>query len=385
MKRLLLCSVLLSSAIGIAAPAVVEKTADEMVKTGATVTANVDDEIGVYVIGIGREVIVVDTPEKVNELRVIARTSATQEIASFIGTTIQNVQRHELSENKTGVEEYFSSVTESEVKELLKGVQDLRSGRNDKGEMEVIVFIMSKGPQLQLEENLSEDGSGVVRAVGIDVQRDQAEKKALISAVEQVVGALTVCKRTVDEENDLKERMGATAYGLVDAYRIVGDVVVQDGYKVSVIARVSKRKVYESYKAFFKALHDPIFYVESTDATLKDEFMQFFINKGVSISTNKDKAHYIINLTGTYSAAMNPLTKNADGTQLALALSIVSKEDERILMHIKNTPKKATKYGAMLTEDQRKNFVAKRAFREVHEKLEEEFHNFVLRLLDEAE
>jgi flagellar hook-associated protein FlgK len=196
---------------------------------------------------------------------------------------------------------------------------------------------------------------------------------------------LTVCKRTLDEESELKERLGSTAHGLVDSYRIIADVKVEEGHKATIVARVSKRKIYDSYKSFFKALHDPVFYVEASDEMLKDEFLKYFIDKGVSITLQKDKAHYIILLSGKYSTVTNPLTKAKDGTQLALSMSIVSKDDSKVLMHLKNTPKKATKYGATLSEEQRKSFVNKRAFKEVHKKLDEAFHDFVLRLLDEAE
>ena len=125
MKYIICC--LSVFAVGIAfcaVPAAVESAVKQMQADGAEVRAGFDKGLGVFVVASGTA----DITGSKAKAKTVARVNAVQRLGEFLGSQISAASRHETSEatvnGQTEVKEFFSSVTEVQVRQLLKGVQD---------------------------------------------------------------------------------------------------------------------------------------------------------------------------------------------------------------------------------------------------------------------
>ena len=110
-----------------AVPAAVDAAVKQMQTDGAEVRAGFDKSLGVFVVASGTA----DITGSKAKAKTVARVNAVQRLGEFLGSQITAASRHETSEatvnGQTEVKEFFSSVTEVQVRQLLKGVQDYGS------------------------------------------------------------------------------------------------------------------------------------------------------------------------------------------------------------------------------------------------------------------
>jgi hypothetical protein len=280
---------------------------------------------------------------------------------------------------------FVSSITESSIDQLVKGIQVVSSGKNAEGEMEVAVYLTSKmadHTSTLLEMQKQWGSSGVVKAVGMGMERRVAEMNALRSAVEQVAGTLVVGKVSMNEREELHKRLATSAGALVEEYRVISETKVEMEFRIEIVARVSKRKLYDSYKSYFKTLDNPVFYIEATDRALSRNFTQFFIDKGMQISENRDVAQYVIRLDGKYRDRPTPGNADSMGTMMSLAIEIVSIDGTRVLL--KMNEKKA-KDSEVLSREQRIEEVSRTIFEKIHKRLHQAIHDMVIKMIDDAD
>lgn len=383
-KALISCALMLmgASLFGDVSPEV-EKLIAEMKESGASVRTLIKGSQGLVMVGIGR------TQYKrgaVNKCREIARIEAVKEVTGALKTafkakTVASLNL-EVSGETSKTEMFVSSLTESSIDQMVKGVQVVSSGKNESDEMEVVVLLSSafrdaSDALLAMQEKWGD--SGVVKAVGVDEDRYLAERDALRSAVEQVAGTMVVGKVAVNEREEMHKRLATTAGALVDEYRILKETKVEATFNVEIVARVSKRKLYDSYRSYFKCLDNPKFCIEATDSALARAFTQHFVDKGFAITENVDEAQYKIKLDGRFRERTNPVTGNP-GTMLALTVEIVSLDGSTVLMRMNE---KQAKDSDILTREQRTDAVCERIFEKLKQQLDQEIHNMVIRMLDD--
>ena len=362
----------------------VEKLIVEMKESGASVRTLIQGGQGLVMVGIGR------TQYKrgaVNKCREIARVEAIREVSGALKTafkaqTIASLNL-EVSGETSKAEMFVSSLSEASINQMVKGIQVISSGKNESDEMEVVVLLSSVFHDASdvlsaMQEKWGD--KGVVKAVGIDEDRYLAERDALRSAVEQVAGTMVVGKVSVNEREELHRRLTTTAGALVDEYRIVRETKVEATFNVEIVARVSKRKLYDSYRSYFKCLDNPKFCIEATNSALVRAFTQHFVDKGFTITEKADEAQYKIKLDGRFRERTNPVTGNP-GTMLALTVEIVSVDGSTVLMRMNE---KQAKDSDVLTREQRTEAVCERIFEKLKQQLDQAIHNMVIRMLDDG-
>lgn len=389
MKDKILPRVLLFAALhtvnAIAAPGPVETLASEMLASGANVQMSYSAETGVFIVGVGRAAPARDTPKARNSARERAEIAAKHEIASFLGTKVEsNVEmssRESTDNGRNELVEFYSSLTKTSVDQFLKGLQMLSASTGRDGEVVVVMFATAKTQNATWVDDESATAKGTVSAIGIDIDRGVAEKKALVSAIEQVAGTMVAGKMSVTDKEEMHKRLSTSAGALVEKYRIVKETKVEAEYRIEVVAKVSRRKIYESYRSFFKTLDDPVFVIIASDAALNRSFTQYFVDKGMNVTERADSADYAIRLNGSFTERRNPVT-GAPGTMLSLSVDIVSADGKTVLL--KMTEKKS-KDSEVLSRKQREEEVCRAIFDKIHGRLDEALHRMVIKMLDDAE
>ena len=364
-------------------PPEVQKVAAELKSSGAAVRSGVSKDLGVFLVGVGRTQY---RRGAVNKCRQIARTYAVNAVAEAMKQTVQahdavSLNMTQTDDDKSTVEAFVSSLTETSVNVMLGGVQDVQSGRSESGdEMECVVYVSQKSlPDLKWDDK---GRKGVVRAVGIDAELKKALQNALRSAVEQVAGTMVVGKVTVNEREEMHQRLATTAGALVEQYQIVAEAKVDLEHRVEIMAKVNKRKLYDSYRSYFKSLDNPTFYVRASAPELRSAFMQYFFGKGMTLTEDADGADYEIRLNGRFSERPNPFSPQHMGTQLTLDVEVVSTDGQIVLLAMSETQAKDS---IALNSAQRRDAVCSRVFGKVKERLDQAVHDMVVRMLDEAD
>lgn len=351
-------------------------------KAGALVEVGESKDCGVFIVGVGRAEF---RPGAVSRCREIAEKRALESVAGFLNAKVESETKMSVQANSSDmVKELYSSLTKASVASLLKGARTVSAKKNDNGEMEAVVLVTTKaadaGGVFAVAQGQMGD-KGTVMAVGIDADRATAEKNALRSAVEQVAGTMVAGKVTINEKEEMHKRLAATAGALVEEYRVVKESKIEAEFRVEVVAKVSKKAVYESYKSYFKAIDNPTFVVESNEPALTRVFSQYFVDKGFNVTERRGLAHYVIRLNGKFSERKNPLTGNP-GTMLALSVEIVSVDGKTVLLKM---AEQKSKDSEVLSRDQRVEAVSKMIFKKIHERLDDAIHQMVIKMLDDAE
>ena len=94
---------------------------------------------------------------------------------------------------------------------------------------------------------------GTVKAVGEGRTHDVAVQLALRSAVEQVVGTMVVGETKITDNEAVRNKIFSGAEGFVDEYRITAEATVTVGTRIEIVAKVSKKKLLDSYRTYLKA------------------------------------------------------------------------------------------------------------------------------------
>ena len=368
-------------------PAPVVNLVAEMRETGSTVQGGVSKDIGVFIVGIGharyRE-------DDVSLSREIAEANAKKQLASALE---QSFKAHDTvalrmtadSDGNAEASAFVSSLSESSISQMMKGLQIAGSGRNSSGEMEVVMYLAEKMQDRTSDlaaAQLKWGDRGVVAAVGIDVQRDIAEKNALRSAVEQVAGTLVVGKVSVNEREEMHKRLATTAGALVEEYRITRETKVETEFRVEILAKVDKRKLYDSYRSYFKCLDNPVFCIVATDESLIRHFSQFFADKGFLLTNVPAECQYLIKLDGRFRDRPTPGNPRSMGTMLALNIQIVSQDGTKTLLTMNE---RQAKDSEVLSAAQRREETARRIFDKLETRLHKAIQDMVVRILDEVD
>ena len=368
-------------------PAEVQQLVAEMRTTGSPCRGGFSQELGFFVVGIGR------TRYRENDRdysREIAEIDAKKQVASVLGQSFKSkdVAHIELACDESlqsQAKAFFMSHSETEVSQVMKGWQFVSSGKNANGEMEVVGFISTKEADKAgalAAAQLAFGDKGVVAAVGVATDRAVAEKNALRSAVEQVAGTLVVGKVSVTETEELHKRLATTAGSLVEEYRVTKETKVEAEYRVEVLARVSKKKLYENYRSYFKCLGDPSFCLVATDKALIEQFDQFFVDKGLRLVAKYEDAHYLICLDGKFQDRQTPGNAASEGTMLNLTITVRSTDGSRVLLTM---TEKQAKDSEVMTAAQRREEVSRRIFVKLKKRLHQAIQEMVVRMLDDAD
>lgn len=370
-----------------ALPPEVQETVNEMRESGASARVGFSKGSGLFVIGVGHSRF---RPGAIGRCRELARAEAIKQIAASLSQSVKAKDRSSLifcadGEGRAKAEAILSSLTEIKVDQMLKGVQVVQSGKNKAGEMEVVACVIARERDQtdELIGLMDQWGDrGVVFATGVDADRAIAERNALRSAVEQVAGTMVVGKVSVTEQEELHKRLATTAGALVEEFRVVKETKVEMDYRVELLARVSKKKLYESYRSYFKCLDDPSFCLTATDKSLVDHFSQFFVEKGMRVVDRPELAQYIIELDGCFVDRPTPGNPSSNGTMLNLNISVAAADGSCVLLSLNET---RAKDSSVLTPAQRRQETARLIFEKLEPKLHQALHEMVVRMLDESD
>lgn len=387
-KFILCClAALAAESASAAVPVAVDAAVKQMQADGAEVRAGFDKALGVFVVASGTAEI---TGSKANAKNV-ARVNAVQRLGEFLGSQVAVASRHEASEatvnGQTEVKEFFSSVTEVQVRQLLKGVQD-HSFASDGDAMIAVVYLTTKAQDksAELAAAMTALGdTGTVQSVGEGRTRDIAVQLALRSAVEQVVGTLVVGETKITDNAAVRSRIFAGAEGFVDEYRITAEATVTAGTRVEIVARVSKKRLLDSYRNYLKALGDPVFCIEcaSDDSDREDvqvsaRFAQFFRKLGFRISKTRDGATYLIKARGSYRRVKNPMDENEVFTQFSMSIKVLARGGEELLSLVNDPRKSAVSLG---DPEREREICAEKAFRQMEKPVHEAINAMVSRMM----
>ena len=370
-----------------AVPAAVDEAVRQMQADGAEVRAGCTKALGVFVVASGSAEI---TGSKA-KAKTVARVNAVKNLAGYFGTDIANITKNAYTESTVNgqaeIKEFFSSVTESKVKELLKGVQDYGTD-SDGDTITAIVYLTTKGVDKSAELKKAMDAlgdEGTVQAVGEGRTHDVAVQLALRSAVEQVVGTMVVGETKISDNEAVRNKIFSGAEGFVDEYRITAEATVAVGTRIEIIARVSKKKILDSYRVYLKALGDPVFYLECTssdsdgeDKQISARFGQFFRNLGFKISKTPEGADYCINASGSYRRVKNPMDENEVFTQYSMIIKVLSKSGEELLSLPNNPRKSAVSLG---DPEREREICAEKAFKQMEKPVHEAINGMIARMM----
>ena len=388
MRRMVL---LLVCAAGMAAsaaiPEAIQKTWDEMKSADVESRAGFTKSLGVYVIAKGS----VEITGSKAKAKTIARANALENLAGFFGTQIESATETSTSESTVGEEseirEFFAKTTKTQVKQLLKGVQDL--AMDDDGDTMVSWIYLTTKAQDRTEElkaamNALGD-EGTVRAVGEANTHQNAVQMALRAAVEQVVGTMVVGATKITDNEKVKNKIFSGAEGFVDTYRVTDELEIAAGWRISIVAKVSKKKILDSYRVYLKTLGDPVFYLNctSTDSDAEDKqiaarFGQFFRKLGFKISKTPEGADYVIKASGEYRRVKNPLDEDQTFTQYSMIIRVMSKTGEELLS-LPNNPRKSAV--CINNPERERELCAAKAFKQMEKPVHEAINDMIARMM----
>ena len=377
-------------AVGIAfgaVPAAVDAAVKQMQADGAEVRAGFDKGLGMFVVASGTA----DITGSKAKAKTVARVNAVQRLGEFLGSQVSAASRHETSEatvnGQTEVKEFFSSVTEVQVRQLLKGVQDYGSD-SDGDSVTAIVYLTTKAQdksaELKAAMNAMGD-EGTVKAIGEGRTHDIAVQLALRSAVEQVVGTMVVGETKITDNEAVRNKIFSGAEGFVDEYRITAEATVTVGTRIEIVAKVSKKKLLDSYRTYLKALGDPVFYLDCTssesdgeDTQIAARFGQFFRKLGFKIAKTPEGADYCINASGSYRRVKSPMDENEVYTQYSMVIKVLSKTGEELLSLPNNPRKSAVSLG---DPEREREICAEKAFKQMEKPVHEAINAMIARMM----
>ena len=388
MKYFLFCLSAFAAGIAFCAvPAAVDAAVKQMQADGAEVRAGCTKALGVFVVASGTAEI---TGSKA-KAKTVARANALKNLAGYFGTDIANITKSAYTEStvddQTEIKEFFSSVTESKVNELLKGVQDYGSD-SDGDTVTSILYLTTKSADKSAELKAAMNAlgdEGTVQAVGEGKTHDVAVQLALRSAVEQVVGTMVVGETKITDNEAVRNKIFSGAEGFVDEYRITAEATVAVGTRIEIVAKVSKKKLLDSYRTYLKALGDPVFYLECTSADSDGEdkqiaarFGQFFRKLGFKIAKTPEGADYCINASGSYRRVKSPMDENEVFTQYSMIIKVLSKTGEELLSIPNNPRKSAVSLG---DPEREREICAEKAFKQMEKPVHEAINAMIARMM----
>ena len=367
----------------------------DMEKKGQQQTVGKADNTGLYIICI--EEVSLSDGMNAGEAGEMALANAKKAVAAMFGTQVTSQETSSSttvitqkstdkgSESTAESTDITKEFTQIDINQLLKGFI-IYSSKKDGDKAQVVCVVTEKtiSAATELKKKMEELGPDTVEAIGIafitenriDLAKNQAKQSAMRSAVEQVLG--TVLSSTTQVRNDqIKARIFAGSVGFIDKYRVIEEGAIPDGYRVVIVATVSKTKLMDSYASLMKSLGDPQFFLNTDNNELRDTFIQFFSDLGFKLVDNKDKADYIIDAEGTFRQLKHPIEKT-DGVQLSLWIKIKDAKSGQELMSQKNDPKKSAVFYS--SDDRQKDIAVEKAFAQMKDPLHEELNKLIIKM-----
>lgn len=389
MKSMIISLLALGCGISVFAdiPQAVKATWEEMKSTGVEQRAGFDKRLGVYIVAKGDAEI---TGSKA-KAKTVARANALENLAGFFGTQIESATRTETTEVAVGeqseIREFFSKTTKTQVKQLLKGVQDLEMD-DDGDTMTAWIYLTTKAQDKseELQQAMQAMGDeGTVKATGEAGTHQNAIQVALRAAVEQVVGTMIIGETKIADNESVRNKIFSGAEGFVDTYRVMEELEISVGWRITVVAKVSKKKILDSYRVYLKALGDPVFCLRcrSTDSEGEDRqiaarFGQFFRKLGFKISETPEGADYLINAEGSYRRVKNPMDEDQVFTQYSMVIRVLSKSGEELLS-LPNNPKKSAV--CINNPERERELCAAKAFKQMEKPVHEAVNAMIARMM----
>lgn len=368
-------------------PEAIQKTWVEMKANDVESRAGFSKSLGVYVIARGSGEI---TGSKA-KAKIIARANALENLSAFLGTQIESATESSTSESTVGeaveIKEFFSKVTKTQIRQFLKGVQDL--AMDDDGDtVSSWVYLTTKAQDKsrELRKEMDKLGDeGTVEATGEANTHQNAIQMALRAAVEQVVGTMVVGETKITDNEKVRNKIFSGAEGFVETYRITQEVEIAVGWRITVIAKVSKKKILDSYRVYLKALGDPVFFLncsspdsDNEDKQIAVRFGQFFRKLGFRISKTEEEANYLINAYGEYRRVRNPIDEEQVFTQYSMVIQVLSRSGEELLS-LPNNPRKSAV--CLNNPERERELCAEKAFKQMEKPVHEAVNAMIARMM----
>lgn len=276
----------------------------------------------------------------------------------------------------------FSKKVKTKVDALLRGCRML--GQITVEETSYVVVVATEefeDHSIILQAAMEEMGEeGVVSSVGEASSRDEALQRALRGAIEQVLGTVVVGYSKTSSNESFKKKMFSGTDGFVDTYRVLEESDIDRGYRVKVVAKVSKKSLLDSYSNYMKLLGDPEFFIECSSPDLESHFAQFFNDLGIRITKKPEAATYIIRCHGEFRDVTHP-ANGRSGKQLSLRFRVHEMNDtEEVLLDMKNDPRKSACFVGR-DPDRQSEICAEKAFKQMKKPLHENIQKMVAKLV----
>lgn len=328
--------------------------------------------VGCYVISVVR----IQQPDlSADELNELALTRGKKEIAAFIGQEISAHEKMEYTESqindKVEVKNFYASITEVNINQLLNGVTLYRVWREG-NETVAVCFLTGKTADMsaKLKQQLAQLPPDTVGASGIapievdrmQVAKEKALRAALRNAVEQVLGTVLAGNTQVQDNEKIRSRIFSQSRGFVEEYRIITENTEGNYYRIELIAKIAKNKLLDSYSSYLKTMGDPEFFIRTENTELYLTFVKFFEGLGLKITSNQNSAAYIIDAIGDFKNVKHPV-ENLSGTQLSLWIRIFDAKSGLELLSQKNDPRRAVSF--ISSGERQKNIAVEKAFKQI--------------------
>lgn len=384
---LMLLILVVGTAACASVPEAIRATYEQMKADGVEQRASYDKNLGVFVVANGEAAI---TGSKANA-KTIAKTKALENLSAFFGVQVKSATKHVVSEttigNQSEIRDFFAKMTKTKIEQLLKGVQELEIvDHGDKIIAWVYLTTKAQDKSKELNEQLNTlSNDGTVQTIGEAKNHANAIQVALRMAVEQVVGTMVIGETKIANEELMRNKIFSGAEGFVDTYRITQEVESPSGWRVTVIAKVSKKKILDTYRTYLKAMGDPVFYLQCTssdsygeDKQIAARFGEFFRKLGFKISKTPEGADFWINASGVYRRVESPIDEEQVFTQYSMVIKILSKTGEELLS-IPNNPSESSV--CINNPIREREICAEKAFKQMEKPVHEAINGMIARMM----
>jgi hypothetical protein len=260
---------------------------------GLTTRAGRDESYGAFVLTL----VPLDGEATREQVALMQATAKTQ-LAEFFGAQVLSETESRFSEDNGVVASYFSSMSKVSVDKLLRGVgmHGLSKGlggllygvfiaSEKENDVSVAVSLSMRGGAPKEGESVEVMATGIAAIVGgaIDDARSNALQSARREAVEKVMGMTVVGFIQVKDMDVMRSGTFSDTRGFIEKWEEISGGQEGDYYIVRISARVTPKKLYDSYASHLASIGTPRFYVDAGD--LPDEVSDLLAKIGRSQSS----------------------------------------------------------------------------------------------------
>ncbi len=260
---------------------------------GLTTRAGRDESYGAFVLTL----VPLDGEATREQVALMQATAKTQ-LGEFFGAQVSSETESRFSEDNGVVDSYFSSMSKVSVDKLLRGVgmHGLSKGRGGllygvfiasekENDISVAVSLSMRGGAPKEGESVEVMATGIAAIVGgaISDARSNALQSAQREAVEKVMGMTVVGFIQVKDMDVMRSGTFSDTRGFIEKWEEISGGPEGDYYIVRISARVTPKKLYDSYASHLASIGTPRFYVDAGD--LPDEVSDLLAKIGRSQSS----------------------------------------------------------------------------------------------------